>query len=141
MTTSPSSNFVPNILSKSQNNATLSKLGSTSILSTPTQKQAVVLTASTSPCSTATAIAVTTVVSSTPSVVMSTATCECSLQWKQTAARLQLITTFHLSNISDLIKTRKSTAEINKIPCQPGEAWVFTSVCKMIIKGFSQTLL
>lgn len=77
VTTSPSSNFVPNILSKSQNNATVSKLGSASILSTPTQKQAVVLTASTSPCSTA--IAVTTVVSSTPSVVMSTATCKCSL--------------------------------------------------------------
>ncbi|CAG00897.1 unnamed protein product [Tetraodon nigroviridis] len=88
VTTSPSSNFVPNILSKSQNNATVSKLGSASILSTPNQKQAVVLTASTSPCSTATAIAVTTVVSSTPSVVMSTATCASAAGLKVASARL-----------------------------------------------------
>lgn len=76
VTTSPSSNFVPNILSKSHNNAAMSKLGSTSILTTPTQKQTVVFPASTSPSSNVNTVAVTTVVSSTPSVVMSTvATC------------------------------------------------------------------
>lgn len=76
VTTSPSSNFVPNILSKSHNNAAMCKLGSTSILTTPTQKQTVVFPASSSPSSNATTVAVTTVVSSTPSVVMSTvATC------------------------------------------------------------------
>lgn len=71
VTTSPSSNFVPNILSKSHahNNAALSKLASTSMLSTSTQKQTVVFPASSSPSNT---VAVTTVVSSTPSVVMST---------------------------------------------------------------------
>uniref|UniRef100_A0A3Q3WV88 BRCA2-interacting transcriptional repressor EMSY n=1 Tax=Mola mola TaxID=94237 RepID=A0A3Q3WV88_MOLML len=74
VTTSPSSNFVPNILSKSHahNNATVTKLGSTSILTTPTHKQTVVFPASTSPSSNANTIAVTTVVSSTPPVVMST---------------------------------------------------------------------
>ncbi|XP_024119729.1 BRCA2-interacting transcriptional repressor EMSY [Oryzias melastigma] len=74
VTTSPSSNFVPNILSKSHthNNAALSKLGSTSILTTPTQKQTVVFPASSSP--SPSTIAVTTVVSCTPSVVMSTVT-------------------------------------------------------------------
>lgn len=74
VTTSPSANFVPNILSKSHahNNATMSKLGSTSMLTTPTQKQTVVFPASSSPSSNPSAIAVTTVVSSTPSVVMST---------------------------------------------------------------------
>uniref|UniRef100_A0A3P9I318 BRCA2-interacting transcriptional repressor EMSY n=1 Tax=Oryzias latipes TaxID=8090 RepID=A0A3P9I318_ORYLA len=75
VTTSPSSNFVPNILSKSHhahNNAALSKLGSTSILTTPTQKQTVVFPASSSPSSST--VAVTTVVSCTPSVVMSTVT-------------------------------------------------------------------
>ncbi|KAM9332238.1 BRCA2-interacting transcriptional repressor EMSY isoform 2-T2 [Pholidichthys leucotaenia] len=73
VTTSPSSNFVPNILSKSHthnNAATISKLGSSSMLSGPTQKQTVVFPASSS--SSTSAIAVTTVVSSTPSVVMST---------------------------------------------------------------------
>uniref|UniRef100_H2MJX0 BRCA2-interacting transcriptional repressor EMSY n=1 Tax=Oryzias latipes TaxID=8090 RepID=H2MJX0_ORYLA len=75
VTTSPSSNFVPNILSKSHhahNNAALSKLGSTSILTTPTQKQTVVFPASSSPSSST--VAVTTVVSCTPTVVMSTVT-------------------------------------------------------------------
>uniref|UniRef100_A0A8C9XXU4 BRCA2-interacting transcriptional repressor EMSY n=1 Tax=Sander lucioperca TaxID=283035 RepID=A0A8C9XXU4_SANLU len=72
VTTSPSSNFVPNILSKSHahNNAALSKLISTSMLTAPTQKQTVVFPASVSPSSNT--IAVTTMVSSTPSVVMST---------------------------------------------------------------------
>ncbi|XP_056909637.1 BRCA2-interacting transcriptional repressor EMSY [Takifugu flavidus] len=88
VTTSPSSNFVPNILSKSQNHATVSKLGSASIMAAPTQKQAVVLTASTSPGSTASAVAVTTVVSSTPSVVMSTATCGSATGVKVASARL-----------------------------------------------------
>lgn len=75
VTTSASSNFVPNILSKSHS-AAISKLGSTSILTPPTQKQTVVFSASTCPSANASAVAVTTVVSSTPSVVMSTvATC------------------------------------------------------------------
>ncbi|XP_042355198.1 BRCA2-interacting transcriptional repressor EMSY isoform X1 [Plectropomus leopardus] len=89
VTTSPSSNFVPNILSKSHahNNAALSKLVSTSILTTPTQKQTVVFPASTSPSSNT--IAVTTVVSSTPSTVMSTvATCAASAGVKVASARL-----------------------------------------------------
>ncbi|KAI3373984.1 hypothetical protein L3Q82_022548 [Scortum barcoo] len=92
VTTSPSSNFVPNILSKSHahNNAAMSKLGSTSVLTTPTQKQtaSVVFPASSSPSNT---IAVTTVVSSTPSVVMSTvavATCAASAGVKVASARL-----------------------------------------------------
>uniref|UniRef100_A0A3B4FYV1 EMSY transcriptional repressor, BRCA2 interacting n=1 Tax=Pundamilia nyererei TaxID=303518 RepID=A0A3B4FYV1_9CICH len=75
VTTSPSSNFVPNILSKSHahNNATaMSKLGSTSMLTTPTQKQTVVFPASSSTSTNPNTIAVTTVVSSTPSAVMST---------------------------------------------------------------------
>uniref|UniRef100_A0A3B4ZD89 BRCA2-interacting transcriptional repressor EMSY n=1 Tax=Stegastes partitus TaxID=144197 RepID=A0A3B4ZD89_9TELE len=74
VTTSPSSNFVPNILSKSHshNNAAMAKLGSTSMLTGPTQKQTVVFPANSSPSSNPNAIAVTTVVSSTPSVVMST---------------------------------------------------------------------
>ncbi|XP_029029208.1 BRCA2-interacting transcriptional repressor EMSY isoform X2 [Betta splendens] len=89
VTTSPSANFVPNILSKSHahHNTTVSKLGSTSVLNTPTQKQTVVFPASSSPNSTT--IAVTTVVSSTPSVVMSTVTpCASSAGVKVAAARL-----------------------------------------------------
>ncbi|XP_068600585.1 BRCA2-interacting transcriptional repressor EMSY [Brachionichthys hirsutus] len=69
VTTSPSSSFVPNILSKSHNNAAVCKLGASSILTTPTHKQTVVFPASTSAAS---VVAVTTMVSSTPSVVMST---------------------------------------------------------------------
>lgn len=81
VTTSPSANFVPNILSKSHshNNAAVSKLGSNSVLTAPTQKQTVMLSASSSPAST---VAVTTVVSSSPSVVMSTVapctSCRCA---------------------------------------------------------------
>uniref|UniRef100_A0A1A7XXB7 BRCA2-interacting transcriptional repressor EMSY n=1 Tax=Iconisemion striatum TaxID=60296 RepID=A0A1A7XXB7_9TELE len=68
VTTSPSSGFVPNILSKSHTHNNAAKLGASStILTTPTQK--VVFPASSS----SNTIAVTTVVSSTPSVVMSTA--------------------------------------------------------------------
>ncbi|XP_054902741.1 BRCA2-interacting transcriptional repressor EMSY isoform X3 [Poeciliopsis prolifica] len=74
VTTSPSSGFVPNILSKSHTHnaaaAAMAKLGSTSILTTPTQKQTVVFPSSSSP--SPNTVAVTTVVSSTPSVVMST---------------------------------------------------------------------
>uniref|UniRef100_A0A3B3WV88 ENT domain-containing protein n=1 Tax=Poecilia mexicana TaxID=48701 RepID=A0A3B3WV88_9TELE len=74
VTTSPSSGFVPNILSKSHAHnaaaAAMAKLGSTSILTTPTQKQTVVFPSSSSP--SPNTVAVTTVVSSTPSVVMST---------------------------------------------------------------------
>ncbi|KAM7397597.1 hypothetical protein PAMA_005755 [Pampus argenteus] len=91
VTTSPSSNFVPNILSKSHthNNAALSKLASTSMLSTPTQKQTVVFPASSSPSSIPNTVAVTTVVSSTPSVVMSTVgTCGVSAGVKVASARL-----------------------------------------------------
>ncbi|XP_043928767.1 BRCA2-interacting transcriptional repressor EMSY [Protopterus annectens] len=84
VTTSPSSTFVPNILSKSHSYATVTKLVPTSIVTPTTQKQPVVITATqpspTITCSNSTSsptvipstIAVTTVVSSTPSVVMST---------------------------------------------------------------------
>ncbi|XP_056341845.1 BRCA2-interacting transcriptional repressor EMSY isoform X6 [Oenanthe melanoleuca] len=82
VTTSPSSTFVPNILSKSHNYAAVTKLVPTSVITSTTQKQPVVITASQSsvgsssscstPSCTANTIAVTAVVSSTPSVVMST---------------------------------------------------------------------
>ncbi|XP_028655364.1 BRCA2-interacting transcriptional repressor EMSY isoform X1 [Erpetoichthys calabaricus] len=82
VTTSPSSTFVPNILSKSHNYAAVTKLVSTSVLTASTQKQPVVITASQSslastsgtstPSPTPSSVAVTTVVSSSPSVVMST---------------------------------------------------------------------
>uniref|UniRef100_A0A8C9V4K3 BRCA2-interacting transcriptional repressor EMSY n=1 Tax=Scleropages formosus TaxID=113540 RepID=A0A8C9V4K3_SCLFO len=72
VTTSPSSNFVPNILSKSHNYAAVSKLVSTSMLTSSSQKQTVVIPASSSPSPVPATVAVTTVVSSTPSVVMST---------------------------------------------------------------------
>uniref|UniRef100_A0AAY4EP98 BRCA2-interacting transcriptional repressor EMSY n=1 Tax=Denticeps clupeoides TaxID=299321 RepID=A0AAY4EP98_9TELE len=72
VTTSPSSSFVPNILSKSHNYAAMSKLVSTSILSSSSQKQTVVIPASSSLSSNPSTVAVTSVVSSTPSVVMST---------------------------------------------------------------------
>ncbi|XP_045895813.1 BRCA2-interacting transcriptional repressor EMSY isoform X2 [Micropterus dolomieu] len=91
VTTSPSSNFVPNILSKSHahNSASLSKLSATSMLSTSTQKQTVVFPASSSPSSNPNTVAVTTVVSSTPSVVMSTvASCAASAGVKVASARL-----------------------------------------------------
>ncbi|XP_026507396.1 BRCA2-interacting transcriptional repressor EMSY isoform X3 [Terrapene carolina triunguis] len=77
VTTSPSSTFVPNILSKSHNYAAVTKLVPTSVIASTTQKQPVVITASqsslvSSSSSTPNTIAVTAVVSSTPSVVMST---------------------------------------------------------------------
>uniref|UniRef100_A0A8C4XJ62 BRCA2-interacting transcriptional repressor EMSY n=1 Tax=Falco tinnunculus TaxID=100819 RepID=A0A8C4XJ62_FALTI len=85
VTTSPSSTFVPNILSKSHNYAAVTKLVPTSVIASTTQKQPVVITASQSslvssssssssstPSCAANTIAVTAVVSSTPSVVMST---------------------------------------------------------------------
>ncbi|XP_077449175.1 BRCA2-interacting transcriptional repressor EMSY [Stigmatopora argus] len=68
VTTSPSSNFVPNILSKSHTNAAVSKLASSTILTTPAQKQTVVF-----PATVSAPTAVTAVVSATPSAVMSTA--------------------------------------------------------------------
>ncbi|XP_012719807.2 BRCA2-interacting transcriptional repressor EMSY isoform X2 [Fundulus heteroclitus] len=89
VTTSPSSGFVPNILSKSHAHsaAAMAKLGSTSILTTPTQKQTVVFPASSTTSSNT--VAVTTVVSSTPSVVMSTvAQCAASAGVKVASARL-----------------------------------------------------
>ncbi|XP_054830211.1 BRCA2-interacting transcriptional repressor EMSY isoform X2 [Eublepharis macularius] len=87
VTTSPSSTFVPNILSKSHNYAAVTKLVPTSVIASTTQKQPVVITAPQSslvssssnsgagcstPSCTPSTVAVTTVVSSTPSVVMST---------------------------------------------------------------------
>ncbi|XP_023695976.2 BRCA2-interacting transcriptional repressor EMSY isoform X1 [Paramormyrops kingsleyae] len=72
VTTSPSSSFVPNILSKSHNYAAVSKLVSTSMPTPSSQKQTVVIPASSSPSPVPATVAVTTVVSSTPSVVMST---------------------------------------------------------------------
>ncbi|XP_069615484.1 BRCA2-interacting transcriptional repressor EMSY isoform X2 [Ranitomeya imitator] len=84
VTTSPSSTFVPNILSKSHNYAAVTKLVPTSVITSTTQKPAVVATAAhysalttsssggTSTAVSAGSIAVTTVVSSTPSLVMST---------------------------------------------------------------------
>ncbi|XP_069825647.1 BRCA2-interacting transcriptional repressor EMSY isoform X4 [Dendropsophus ebraccatus] len=81
VTTSPSSTFVPNILSKSHNYAAVTKLVPTSVITSTTQKPPVVATSAQSsavtisgtatPVSTG-SIAVTTVVSSTPSLVMST---------------------------------------------------------------------
>ncbi|KAL1774656.1 BRCA2-interacting transcriptional repressor EMSY isoform X8 [Sigmodon hispidus] len=86
VTTSPSSTFVPNILSKSHNYAAVTKLVPTSVIASTTQKPPVVITApqsslvsssssgnsssTSSPISST--VAVTAVVSSTPSVVMST---------------------------------------------------------------------
>uniref|UniRef100_A0AAZ3QVW0 BRCA2-interacting transcriptional repressor EMSY n=1 Tax=Oncorhynchus tshawytscha TaxID=74940 RepID=A0AAZ3QVW0_ONCTS len=75
VTTSPSSNFVPNILSKSHSHnyaAAMSKLVSTSMLTSASQKQTVFIPASSSPSLAPNTIAVTTVVSSSPSVLMST---------------------------------------------------------------------
>ncbi|XP_061607001.1 BRCA2-interacting transcriptional repressor EMSY isoform X2 [Phyllopteryx taeniolatus] len=87
VTTSPSSNFVPNILSKSHNNAGTSKQASSAILTTPTQKQTVVFPAANS--SPSAAPAVTNVVSSTPSAVMSTVSmCTSSAGVKVASARL-----------------------------------------------------
>ncbi|KAM5247102.1 BRCA2-interacting transcriptional repressor EMSY isoform 9-T9 [Ctenodactylus gundi] len=86
VTTSPSSTFVPNILSKSHNYAAVTKLVPTSVIASTTQKPPVVITASQSPLVSSSSsgsssstpspipntVAVTAVVSSTPSVVMST---------------------------------------------------------------------
>ncbi|XP_035391719.1 BRCA2-interacting transcriptional repressor EMSY [Electrophorus electricus] len=72
VTTSPSSNFVPNILSKSHNYAAMSKLVSSSALTSSSQKQTMVISAGASAAPGPSPVAVTTVVSSTPAVVMST---------------------------------------------------------------------
>ncbi|KAM4620696.1 BRCA2-interacting transcriptional repressor EMSY isoform 2-T2 [Polymixia lowei] len=91
VTTSPSSNFVPNILSKSHshNNAAMSKLASTSMLTSSSHKQTVVFPASANPATNPNTVAVTTVVSSSPSVVMSTvAQCASSAGVKVASARL-----------------------------------------------------
>ncbi|XP_062950072.1 BRCA2-interacting transcriptional repressor EMSY isoform X7 [Cynocephalus volans] len=86
VTTSPSSTFVPNILSKSHNYAAVTKLVPTSVIASTTQKPPVVITASqaslvsssssgsssSTPSPIPNTVAVTAVVSSTPSVVMST---------------------------------------------------------------------
>ncbi|XP_051541996.1 BRCA2-interacting transcriptional repressor EMSY-like isoform X2 [Myxocyprinus asiaticus] len=72
VTTSPSSNFVPNILSKSHNYAAMSKLVSSGALMVANQKQTMVISAGSSAAPGPSPVAVTTVVSSSPSVVMST---------------------------------------------------------------------
>ncbi|CAM4728550.1 unnamed protein product [Leuciscus chuanchicus] len=72
VTTSPSSNFVPNILSKSHNYAAVSKLVSSAALTASNQKQTMVISAGSCAAPGPSAVAVTTVVSSSPSVVMST---------------------------------------------------------------------
>ncbi|KAL1267226.1 hypothetical protein QQF64_002901, partial [Cirrhinus molitorella] len=72
VTTSPSSNFVPNILSKSHNYAAVSKLVSSAALTASSQKQTMVISAGSSAAPGPSPVAVTSVVSSTPSVVMST---------------------------------------------------------------------
>ncbi|XP_066444380.1 BRCA2-interacting transcriptional repressor EMSY isoform X2 [Eleutherodactylus coqui] len=81
VTTSPSSTFVPNILSKSHNYAAVTKLVPTSIITSTTQKppavaasiqsSSITTSGTLTPVSTG-SIAVTTVVSSSPSLVMST---------------------------------------------------------------------
>uniref|UniRef100_A0A8C1WMP5 BRCA2-interacting transcriptional repressor EMSY n=1 Tax=Cyprinus carpio TaxID=7962 RepID=A0A8C1WMP5_CYPCA len=72
VTTSPSSNFVPNILSKSHNYAAVSKLVSSAALSASSHKQTMVISAGSAAALGPSPVAVTTTVSSTPSVVMST---------------------------------------------------------------------
>ncbi|XP_051971632.1 BRCA2-interacting transcriptional repressor EMSY-like isoform X2 [Xyrauchen texanus] len=72
VTTSPSSNFVPNILSKSHNYAAMSKLVSSGALTVANQRQTMVISAGSCPAPGPSPVAVTTMVSSTPSVVMST---------------------------------------------------------------------
>ncbi|XP_072432926.1 BRCA2-interacting transcriptional repressor EMSY isoform X4 [Chiloscyllium punctatum] len=99
VTTSPSSTFVPNILSKSHNYAAVTKLVPTSVITTATQRQPVVITATQppftagsnpSPSSTSTTAAATSMISSTSSVVMSTIAQGASgTAVKVTAARLQ----------------------------------------------------
>ncbi|XP_041054947.1 BRCA2-interacting transcriptional repressor EMSY isoform X3 [Carcharodon carcharias] len=99
VTTSPSSTFVPNILSKSHNYAAVTKLVPTSVITTATQRQPVVITATQppftagstpSPSSTSITAAATSMISSTSSVVMSTIAQGASgTAVKVTAARLQ----------------------------------------------------
>ncbi|XP_059502820.1 BRCA2-interacting transcriptional repressor EMSY isoform X2 [Stegostoma tigrinum] len=99
VTTSPSSTFVPNILSKSHNYAAVTKLVPTSVITTATQRQPVVITATQppftagstpSPSSTSVTAAATSMISSTSSVVMSTIAQGASgTAVKVTAARLQ----------------------------------------------------
>uniref|UniRef100_A0A8C2C878 EMSY transcriptional repressor, BRCA2 interacting n=1 Tax=Cyprinus carpio TaxID=7962 RepID=A0A8C2C878_CYPCA len=72
VTTSPSSNFVPNILSKSHNYAAVSKLVSSAALSASSHKQTMVISAGSAAALGPSPVAVTTTVPSTPSVVMST---------------------------------------------------------------------
>ncbi|KAM9456365.1 BRCA2-interacting transcriptional repressor EMSY [Clarias gariepinus] len=70
VTTSAGSSFVPNILSKSHNYAAVSKLVSSSAGTSSVQKQTMVISAGTT--TAPGPVAVTTVVSSTPTMVMST---------------------------------------------------------------------
>ncbi|XP_055493506.1 BRCA2-interacting transcriptional repressor EMSY isoform X2 [Leucoraja erinacea] len=94
VTTSPSSTFVPNILSKSHNYAAVTKLVPTSVITTTTQRQPMVITATqppftvgSTPSSSATAMSL---ISSSSSVVMSTIAQGASgTAVKVTAARLQ----------------------------------------------------
>uniref|UniRef100_A0A672QYM7 BRCA2-interacting transcriptional repressor EMSY-like n=1 Tax=Sinocyclocheilus grahami TaxID=75366 RepID=A0A672QYM7_SINGR len=72
VTTSPSSNFMPNILSRSHNYAAVSKLVSSAALNAASHKQTMVISAGSAAAPGPSPVAVTTMVSSTPSVVMST---------------------------------------------------------------------
>uniref|UniRef100_A0A671K9X7 BRCA2-interacting transcriptional repressor EMSY n=1 Tax=Sinocyclocheilus anshuiensis TaxID=1608454 RepID=A0A671K9X7_9TELE len=72
VTTSPSSNFMPNILSRSHNYAAVSKLVSSAALNASSHKQTMVISAGSAAAPGPSPVAVTTMVSSTPSVVMST---------------------------------------------------------------------
>ncbi|XP_016897434.1 BRCA2-interacting transcriptional repressor EMSY isoform X3 [Cynoglossus semilaevis] len=89
VTTSPSSNFVPNILSKSHTHTNAAAAASKPISTVPTQKQTVVFPASSSSSNNPNTVAVTTVVSSSPAVVMSTvAQCGAGAAVKVSSARL-----------------------------------------------------
>uniref|UniRef100_A0A4W3GRV4 EMSY transcriptional repressor, BRCA2 interacting n=1 Tax=Callorhinchus milii TaxID=7868 RepID=A0A4W3GRV4_CALMI len=100
VTTSPSSTFVPNILSKSHNYAAVTKLVPTSVITTTTQRQPVVITATQppftssntiSPSSACCVMATTSTHSSASSAVMSTiaqGTVNTGTAVKVTAARL-----------------------------------------------------
>uniref|UniRef100_A0A8C9V3L2 BRCA2-interacting transcriptional repressor EMSY n=1 Tax=Scleropages formosus TaxID=113540 RepID=A0A8C9V3L2_SCLFO len=128
VTTSPSSNFVPNILSKSHNYAAVSKLVSTSMLTSSSQKQTVVIPASSSPSPVPATVAVTTVVSSTPSVVMSTiAQGSSSAAVKVATARLPSPKTLVGSPTQILSQSPKQLPQSSSIPASGGTAQTATT--------------
>ncbi|KPP63612.1 protein EMSY-like, partial [Scleropages formosus] len=124
VTTSPSSNFVPNILSKSHNYAAVSKLVSTSMLTSSSQKQTVVIPASSSPSPVPATVAVTTVVSSTPSVVMSTIA---QAAVKVATARLPSPKTLVGSPTQILSQSPKQLPQSSSIPASGGTAQTATT--------------